>query len=194
MSPLLNSGPHGLRPVRNPLISGALQQRGKKFLVEADSHNRAGPLPDWRPPRSRTGQLLKVVTSLSLVSPGLDLPAAHAMSVEKVLAHDNIVYETQSQGLPLYRNTQQPVATTEPDNDPALWQPADASELLPAVELRCPAGGDLPADEPAASAQERLRGVPLIGRNSGKSFQQAFHGPTSTEIQPSDGQPVVSSP
>ena len=42
------------------------------------------------------------------------------MSVEKVLTHGNIVYETRSQGLPLYRNTQQPVATTEPDNDPAL--------------------------------------------------------------------------
>ena len=104
MSPLLDSGPHGLRPVRDPLIRGALQQCGKKFLVEADSHNRAGPPPDWGPPRS----------------PGLDLLVAHAMSVEKVLTHDNIVYETRSQGLPLYRNTQQPVATTEPDNNPAL--------------------------------------------------------------------------
>ena len=45
MSPLLDSGPHGLRPVRDPLIRGALQQCGKKFLVEADSHNRAGPRP-----------------------------------------------------------------------------------------------------------------------------------------------------
>ena len=120
MSPLLDSGSHGLRPVRNPLISSPLQQRGKKLLVEPDSHNRAGPPPDWGPPRSRTGQLLKVVTSLSFVSPGLDLLVAHAMSVEKVLTHDNIVYETRSQGLPLYRNTQQPVATTEPDNNPAL--------------------------------------------------------------------------
>ena len=157
MSPLLDSGSYGLRPVRNPLISGALQQRGKKLLVESDSDNRAGPPPDWGPPRSRTGQLLKVVTSLSFVSPGLDLLVAHATSIEKVPTHGNIVYETRSQGLPLYRNTQQAVATTEPDNDPALWQPADASELLPAVELRCPAGGDLPADEPAASAHERLQ-------------------------------------
>ena len=47
MSPLLDSGSHGLRPVRNPLISGPLQQRGKKLLVEPDSHNRAGPPPDW---------------------------------------------------------------------------------------------------------------------------------------------------
>ena len=133
MSPLLDSGSHGLRPVRNPLISGALQQRGKKFLVEADSHNRAGPPPDWGAPRSRTGQLLKVVTSLSFVSPGLDLLVAHATSVEKVLTHGNIVYETRSQSLPLYRNTQQPAATTEPDNDLALCQPADASELLPAI-------------------------------------------------------------
>ena len=117
---MLNSGSYGLRPVRNPLIRGALQQRRKKFLVESDSHNRAGPPPDWGPPRSRTGQPLKAVTSLSFVSPGLDLLVAHAMSVEKVLTHDNIVYETRSQGLPLYRNTQQPVATTEPDNNPAL--------------------------------------------------------------------------
>ena len=96
MSPLLDSGSYSLRPVRNPLIHGALQQRGKKLLVEADSHNRAGPPPDWGAPRSRTGQLLKVVTSLGLVSPGLDLLVAYAMSVEKMLAHGNIVYETRS--------------------------------------------------------------------------------------------------
>lgn len=145
MSPLLDSGSYSLRPVRNPLISGALQQCGKKRLVEPDSHNRAGPSPDWGPPRSRTRQLLKVVTSLSFVSPGLDLLVAHATSVEKVLTHGNIVYETRSQSLPLYRNTEQLVATTEPDNDPAPCQPADASELLRAVDLRCPAGGALPA-------------------------------------------------
>ena len=81
MSPLFDRRSHGLRPVRNPLISGALQQCGKKFLVEADSDNRARPPSDWGPPRSRTGQLLKVVTSLSFVSPGLDLLVAHAMSV-----------------------------------------------------------------------------------------------------------------
>ena len=120
MSPLLDSGSHGLRTVRNPLISGALQQRGKKLLVESDSDNRAGPPPDWGPPRGRTGQLLKIVTSLSFVSPGLDLLVAHATSVEKVLTHGNIVYETRSRSLPLYRNTQQSVATTEPDNNPAL--------------------------------------------------------------------------
>ena len=101
MSPLLDSGSHGLRAVRNPFIRGTLQQYRKKLLVEADSHNRAGPLPDWGPPRSRTGQLLKVVTSLSFVSPGPDLLVAHATSVEKVLTHGNIVYETRSQGLPL---------------------------------------------------------------------------------------------
>ena len=120
MSPLFDRGSHGLRTVRNPLISGALQQCGKKLLVEPDSHNRAGTSPNWGPPRSRTRQPQKVVTSLSFVSPGLDLLVAHAMSVEKVLTHDNIVYETRSQGLPRYRNTQQPVATTEPDNNPAL--------------------------------------------------------------------------
>lgn len=119
MSPLLDSGSHGLRPVRNPLISGALQQRGQKFLIEANSHNRAGPSPDWGAPRSRTGQLLEVVTSLSFVSPGLDLLVAHATSAEKMLAHGNIVYETRSRRPP-YRNTRQPNTTTEPDNDPAL--------------------------------------------------------------------------
>ncbi len=113
MSPLLDSGSHGLRTVRNPLISGALQQRGKKLLVESDSDNRAGPPPDWGPPRGRTGQLLKIVTSLSFVSPGLDLLVAHATSVEKVLTHGNIVYETRSRSLPLYRNTRQPGTTTK---------------------------------------------------------------------------------
>lgn len=105
MSPLFDRRSHDLRPVCNPLISGALQQCGKKLLVEPDSHNRAGPPPDWRPPRSRTRQLLKVVTSLSFVSPGLDLLVAHAMSLEKILTHGNIVYETRSRSLTLFRNT-----------------------------------------------------------------------------------------
>ena len=100
MSPLFDRGSHGLRTVRNPLISGALLQRDKKFLVETDSDDHAGPPPDWRSRKSRTGQLLKVVTRLSFVSPGLDLLIAHATSVEKVLTHGNIVYETRSQGLP----------------------------------------------------------------------------------------------
>lgn len=91
MSPLLDRGSYSLRTVRNPLISGSLQQCGKKRLVEPDSHNRAGPSPDWGPPRSRTGQLLKVVTSLGLVSPGMDLLVAHSTSVEKMLTHGNIV-------------------------------------------------------------------------------------------------------
>ena len=113
MGPLLDSGSHSLRAVRNPLIRGALQQRGKKVLVESDSHNRAGPSPDWGPPRSRAGQLLKVVASLSFVSPSLDLLVAHSTSAEKMLTHGNIVYETRSQGLPLYRHTQQPDTATE---------------------------------------------------------------------------------
>ena len=111
MSPLLDSRSYGLRPVRNPLISGTLQQCGKKLRVEADSDNRAGPLPDWGPPKSRTGQLLRVVTSLCFVSPCLDLLVAHATSVEKVLTHGNIVYESQSRSLPSNRNTRQPDTT-----------------------------------------------------------------------------------
>lgn len=102
MSPLFDRGSHGLRTVRNPLISGALQQCGKKLLVESDSHNRARPPPDRRAPGSRTGQLLKVVTGLSFVSPGLDLLVAHATSVEKVITHGNVVYETRLRSLPLY--------------------------------------------------------------------------------------------
>lgn len=60
------------------------------------------PPLDWGPPRSRTGQLLKVVASLSLVSPGMDLLVAHSTSVEKMLTHGSFVYETQSRSLPLY--------------------------------------------------------------------------------------------
>ena len=100
MSPLLDSRSHSLRPVRNPLISGALQQRGQKFLIEANGHNRPRPPPDWGPPRSRVGQMPEVVTGLSLVSPGLDLLVAHATSAEKMLAHGNIVYETRSRRPP----------------------------------------------------------------------------------------------
>ena len=126
MSPLLDSGSHGLRPVRNALIRDALQQRGEKLLVESDSHNRAGPSPDRGPPRSRTGQPLKVVTSLSFVSPGLDLLVAHMTSMEKMLAHGNIVYETRSRSLPptatLDSQTPPPSQTTTPppDGSPVL--------------------------------------------------------------------------
>ena len=101
MSPLLDSRSYSLRPVRNPLISGALQQRGQKFLIEANGHYRPWPPPDWGPPRSRAGQMPEVVTGLSLVSPGLDLLVAHATPVEKVPTHGNIVYETRSWSLPV---------------------------------------------------------------------------------------------
>ena len=113
MSPLFDRSSHGLRTVRNPLISGALQQCGKKLLVEPDSHNSAWPSPDWRPPRSRTRQLLKVVASFNLVCSSLDLLVAHATSVDKMLAHGNIVYETRSWSLPSHRSTRQPDTTTE---------------------------------------------------------------------------------
>lgn len=135
MSPLFDSGPHGLRTVRNPLISGTLQQRSKKILVESDSDNRARPPSDWRAPGSRTGQLLKVVAGFSLVRPGLDLLITHATSVEKVLTHGNIVYETRSRSLPLYRNTRQPNTITERDEDPALRRAIVASGLPPAADL-----------------------------------------------------------
>lgn len=120
MSPLFDRSSHGLRPVRNPLISGALQQCGQKFLIEADSDNRAGPSPDWGPPRSRTGQLLRVVAGFNLVCPSPDLLVANSTSVEKVLTHGSFVYETRSKSPPLNLNTRQPVATTEPDNGPPL--------------------------------------------------------------------------
>lgn len=93
MSPLLDSGSHGLRPVRNPLISGALQQCGKKFLVESDSDNRAGPSPDWGPPRSRTGQPLTFVANLSLVNPSLDLIITNAVLKKKAPIHDSTTHE-----------------------------------------------------------------------------------------------------
>ena len=46
MGPLLDSGSHGLRAVRNPFIRGTLQQCSEKLFVESDSDNRAGPSPD----------------------------------------------------------------------------------------------------------------------------------------------------
>ena len=184
MSPLLDSGSYSLRPVRNPLIRGTLQQRRKKLLVEPDSHNRARPPPNWRPPRSRTGQPLKVVTSLSFVSPGLDLLVAHAMSVEKVLTHDNIVYETRPQGLPLYRNTQQPVATTEPDNNPALRQLADASELLPVVELRCRAGAICQPTNLQPRLTSGFEAAPSLAETRASPSSQASTTPTPWRSSP----------
>lgn len=150
MGPLFDSGPHGLRTVRNPLISGALQQCSKKLLVEPDSHNRPGPPPDWGPPGSRTGQLLKVVAGLSFVSPGLDLLVAHATSMEKVLTHGNIVYETQSQNLPLYRRTRQLDTTTEPNKRPRALP---AHPRLP-PRPRCHRGPPDRSDSPLASRLE----------------------------------------
>ena len=126
MSPLFDRRSHGLRPVCNPLISGALQQCGKKLLVEPDSHNRAGTSPNWGPPRSRTRQPQKVVTSLNFVSPGLDLLVAHATSVEKMLTHGKIVYETRSRSLFLYWNID---SQTPPLND-TKSPPSDGSPML----------------------------------------------------------------
>ena len=191
MSPLLNSGSYGLRPVRNPLIRGALQQRGKKLLVESDSDNRAGPPPDWGPPRGRTGQLLKVVTSLSFVSPGLDLLVAHATSVEKALTHGNIVYETRSRSLSLYRNTRQPSTITERDEDPALRRAIVASGLPPAADLVDPQATTCwPANlQPQVKNCFKMRS--LIGRSSGESFQLACHGQGFVVVQPSERQPVM---
>ena len=191
MSPLLDSRSYSLRPVRNPLISGTLQQRGKKLLVESDSDNRAGPPPDWGPPRGRTGQLLKIVTSLSFVSPGLDLLVAHATSVEKALTHGNIVYETRSRSLPLYRNTRQPGTTTERDEDPALRRAIVASGLPPAVDLVDPQATTCwPANlQPQVKNCFKMRS--LIGRSSGESFQPAFHASGSVTVQPSERQPVM---
>jgi len=147
MSPLLDSGSHGLRTVRNPLISSPLQQRGKKLLVEPDSHNRAGPPPNWRPPGSWTRQLLKVVAGFNLVYPSLDLLVAHSTSVEKMLTHGKIVYETRSRSLFLYWNidSQTPPlnGTKSPSSDGSpmlldnLRQPLDTPRKAPYRPLGC---------------------------------------------------------
>ena len=191
MSPLLNSGSYGLRPVRNPLISGTLQQRGKKLLVESDSDNRAGPPPDWGPPRSRVGQMPEVVTGLSLVSPGLDLLITDGTPMKTVLTHGNIVYETRSRSLPLYHNTRQPDTTTERDEDPALRRAIVASGLPPAADLVDPQATTCwPANlQPQVKNCFKMRS--LIGRSSGESFQLACHGQGFVVVQPSERQPVM---
>ena len=193
MSPLLDSGSHGLRPAPNPLISGALQQCGKKLLVEPDSDNRAGPPLDWGPPRSRTGQLLKVVASLSFVSPSLDLLVAHATSVKKVLTQDNIVYETRSRSLFLYWNIDSQTARVNETKTP----PSDGPPML----LDCSQQQTFVDPQAAicwsANLQPQIKNTfkmgSLIGRGSGESFQLAFHGPGFVVVQPSESQPVVAS-
>ena len=47
--------------------------------------------------------------------------------------------------------------------------------------------------EPVAADQEQLQDGSLIGRGSGEPFQLAFHGPGFVVIQPSEGQPEVTS-
>ena len=153
MSPLLDSRSHGLRTVRNPLISGALQQCGKKFLVEADSHNRAGPSPDWGPPKSRTRQLPEVVTGLSLICPGLDLLVAHATSVDKMLAHGNIVYETRSWSLPL-----------PPQHSTARHHHGMRRRLRPLMVRRC--FWTAPSSRPSLSRRPRSAGRRTCNRRS----------------------------
>ena len=193
MSPFLDSGSHGLRPVCNPLISGALQRRGKKLLVEADSDNRAGPPPDWGTPRSPTGQLLKVVTSLGFVSPGLDLLVAHATSVEKMLAHGNIVYETRSRSLPptatLDSQTPPPSQTTTPRSDgPRMLLNRYQRSTFVAPQAAICWSANL---QPQIMSSFKMG--PFIGRGSGESFQLAFHGPGFVVVQPSEDQPVAAS-
>ena len=136
MNPLLDSGSHGLRPVRNPLISGALQQRRKKLLVEPDSHNRAGPSPDWRPPWSRTGQPLTFVANLSLVNPSLDLLVATrrprrrcsptAISCTKLVAES-----------PPCRNVRRPdTALNETKNPPSNEPPLLLDDLRKPLDIQ----------------------------------------------------------
>ena len=175
MSPLLDSGSHGLRAVHNPLIRGTLQQHRKKLLVESDSHNRAGPLPDWGPPRSRRRQLLRVVTNLSFVSPGLALLVAHAMSMEEGLTHGNIVYETRSQSLPLYRNTQQPDTTTEPDNNPSPGSPRTLLNCHQRSTFVDPHATIYWSADLQPQIKSSFKMEPLTGRGSGESFQPTFH-------------------
>ena len=186
MSPLLDSGSHSLRPVRNPFIRGTLQQRRKKLLVESDSHNRTGPSPDWGPPRSRTRQLLKVVTSLSFVSPGLDLLVAHATSVDKVLTHGNIVYETRRKVSPC-RNIRRPdTALNETKNPPSDEPPLllDCSQQPTFVD---PQAAICWSANLQPQIKSRFKMGSLIGRGSGESFQLAFHGPGFVVVQPSEG-------
>jgi hypothetical protein len=167
--------------------------------MQQEAPRRAGQSQPCRAPpdrgtrRSRTRQLLKVAASLSFVSPSLDLLVAHATSVEKMLTHANIVYETRSQSLPVYHNTQQPDTTTEPDNDPAPDSPRmllDCSQQPTFVDPQA-------AICWSANLQPQIKSSfkmgSLIGRGSGESFQLAFHGPGFVVVQPSEGQPVVAS-
>ncbi len=142
---------------------------------------------------SRTGQLLKVVTSLSFVSPGLDLLVAHATSVEKVLTHRNFVYETRSRSLPLYRNTQQPATTTESDNTPRSAIPRTLLNCLQRSTFAAQQAAICWSANPQPQIKSSLKMGSLIGRGSGECFQLAFHGLGFVVVQPSEGQPIVAS-
>ena len=171
MSPLFDSGSHGLRPVRNPLISGTLQQRRKKLLVESDSHNRAGPSPDRGPPRSRTRQLLKVVAGLSFVSPGLDLLIADATSVEKVLTHGNIVYETRRRVFPSTAT----LNSQSPPTSQTTTPPSDSSRM----RLNCYQRSSFAAPQAAICQPTNLQPRLTSGFEAAPSLAEARASPSS---------------
>ena len=135
----------------------------------------------------------EVVTGLSLICPSLDPLVTHAMSVEKILTHSSIVYETRSQSIPLTAVLdRQPPPLNE-----TKTQPSDS----PRMPLDCYQWSTFAAPQAAicwsANLQPQIKSSfkmgSLIGRGSGESFQLAFHGPGFVVVQPSEGQPVVAS-
>ena len=135
----------------------------------------------------------EVVTGLSLICPSLDPLVTHAMSVEKILTHSSIVYETRSQSIPLTAVLdRQPPPLNE-----TKTQPSDS----PRMPLDCYQWSTFAAPQAAicwsANLQPQIKSSfkmgSLIGRRSGESFQLAFHSPGFVVVQPSEGQPVVAS-
>ena len=143
---------------------------------------------------SRTGQLLKVVTSLSFVSPGLDLLVAHATSVEKVLTHRNFVYETRSRSLPLYRNTQQPATTTESDNTPRSAIPRTLLNCLQRSTFAAQQAAICWSANPQPQIKSSLKMGSLIGLRLGRVLPAGLPRPGLRRGPvPSEGQPIVAS-
>ena len=93
MGPLAHRCTYRVGTAIDPLRGSTFHQRAERLLIQSHRDGHSRPLPDRRAARTRGCQLGQVITTLSLISPRLNLLIADGVSMKKTLTHRNIVYE-----------------------------------------------------------------------------------------------------